>query len=305
MVSQETELIGRKTLWDGILSERYFKWALVTPLIIVLALFLIYPLIWVIDISFYDYGGSKKAPAFIGLENYREVLSSREFWLAMWRTAQILITSIVVELVLGMGIALFCNRDFRGQNFVRGFLLLPLLLTPLAVSMMWYFFLQYDFGSINLILEKIGLSKVMWFTPKMALHTITAITVWQWTPFSIFVLLAGLRSLPRDSFEAAKVDGAGPWYVFWRLTLPMLGPLIMIIVLLRTMWLIRLFDPLYATTRGACNTELLDWLIYRNVFIYFDIGTGSTMAIVALFFTFIVCAILFRQLMKAMGVKIQ
>jgi multiple sugar transport system permease protein len=305
MVGQGCMTIGNQSLWDTILSEKYFKWALVTPLIIVLALFLIYPLVWVIDISFYDYGGSTKAPAFIGFENYREVLTSREFWSAMGRTAQVLVTSIAVELVLGMSIALLCNRDFKGQNFVRGFLLLPLLVTPLAVSMMWYFFLQYDFGSINLILEKIGLSKVMWFTPSLALPTITAITIWQWTPFSIFVFLAGLKSLPKDSFEAARVDGASPWYIFWRLTLPMLVPLIMIIVLLRTMWLIRLFDPLYATTRGACNTELLDWLIYRNVFVYFDIGTGSTMAIVALFFTFIVCAVLFRELMKALGVKMQ
>jgi len=102
-------------------------------------------------------------------------------------------------------------------------------------------------------------------------------------------------------FEASLVDGATPWYTIWRITLPNLIPLIMIIILLRTMWLIRLFDPLYGTTRGGAGTELLDWLIYRETFVYFDIGRGSTLAIISLFLTLVVCAIMFRQLMKALG----
>jgi multiple sugar transport system permease protein len=200
-----------------------------------------------------------------------------------------------------MGVALLFNREFKGQNAIRGVILLPLLISPLAVSMMWNFFLQYDFGVINLTLNMLGFPKVLWFSPKWALYTIALISIWQWTPFSIFVLLAGLRSLPKDSFEAARVDGASPWYTFRRLTLPMLTPIIMIIILLRTMWLIRLFDPLYGTTRGGTGTELLDWQVYRETFVFFDIGRGSTLAIISLFLTIIVCAILFRQLMKALG----
>ncbi|MEJ2170879.1 MAG: sugar ABC transporter permease, partial [Desulfobacterales bacterium] len=108
-------------------------------------------------------------------------------------------------------------------------------------------------------------------------------------------------SLPKDVFEAARVDGAGEWYTFRRLTLPMLSPLIMIIVVLRAMWLIRLFDPLYGTTRGGVNTELLDWTVYRTAFVYFDIGYGSAMAIFSLFLTIAGCAVMFRQLMKSFG----
>jgi multiple sugar transport system permease protein len=175
-------------------------------------------------------------------------------------------------------------------------------MAPLAVSMMWNFFLQYDFGIVNLIFGLVGIPKVSWFAPGVGLYTIAAISIWQWTPFSIFVLLAGLKSLPRDSFEAARVDGARPFYTFRRLTLPNLAPLIMIVVLLRTMWLIRLFDPLYGTTRGGADSELLDWMIYRNTFVYFDIGIGSTLAIISLFLTMIVCGVLFRQLMKALAV---
>ena len=162
--------------------------------------------------------------------------------------------------------------------------------------------LEYDFGALNMVLESIGFKKVYWWSPSVALFTICGITIWQWFPFSTFVLVAGLKSLPRDVFEAAHVDGARGWYIFRRLTLPMLSPLMMIIIVLRAMWLIRLFDPLYGTTRGGVKTELLDWLVYRTAFVYFDIGYGSAMAIFSLFLTITVCAIMFRMLMKVLGV---
>ena len=291
---------GKLTVWETFTNEKYYKWTLILPLLLVLAIFMLYPMIYCLFYSFHEWG-MRKPPSFIGFENYRDVLRDSKFWLALFKTVQVLVFSIGIELVVAMGISVMFNREFRGQNPIRGLILLPLLISPLAVSMMWNFFLQYDFGVINLTLNLIGLPKVLWFSPKWALYTIALISIWQWTPFSIFVLLAGLKSLPRDMFEASLVDGATPWYTFWRITLPNLIPLIMIIILLRTMWLIRLFDPLYGTTRGGAGTELLDWLIYRETFVYFDIGRGSTLAIISLFLTLVVCAIMFRQLMKALG----
>jgi multiple sugar transport system permease protein len=290
----------KRTLWETLTGEKYYKWTLIIPLLLVLAIFMLYPLIYCLFYSFHEWG-MRKPPSFIGLENYREVLREPKFWQALFKTAQVLVISIGAELLIAMGISVMFNREFRGQNPVRGLILLPLLISPLAVSMMWNFFLQYDFGVINLTLNLIGLPKVLWFSPKWALYTIAFISIWQWTPFSIFVLLAGLKSLPRDMFEASRVDGASAWYTFWKITLPNLVPLIMIIILLRTMWLIRLFDPLYGTTRGGAGTELLDWQVYRETFVYFDIGRGSTMAIISLFLTLVVCAIMFRQLMKVLG----
>ena len=293
---------GRKqSVWEVLTSEKYFKWTLLTPLLLVLALFLIYPFCYCLYYSFQEYG-VRQASTFIGLENYRYVLHDPVFWKALGKTFQVLVISIAVELVIGMGIALLFNREFKGQNPVRGLLLLPLLVMPLAMSMIWNFILQYDFGAVNQILLALGGEKIQWFAPEYAIYTICFISIWQWFPFATFVLLAGMKGLPRDAFEAAKVDGASAWFTFRKLTLPMLSPLIMIIVLLRTMWLIRIFDPLYGTTRGGANTEVLDWMIYRTSFVYFDVGQGSTLAIVSLFLTIIVCAILFRQLMKALGV---
>ena len=301
VMAQPMAMVRDRTFLDVLGDEKYYKWMLLTPLLLVLLVFMLYPLFYCMWYSVHEYG-MVKAATFLGLENYRDVLRDEEFWMALKRTGIVLVISIGAELVIGMGVAVLFNREFKGQNPIRGLILLPLLMAPLAVSMMWNFFLQYDFGIVNLIFVLLGISKVSWFAPSIGLYTIAAISIWQWAPFSIFVLLAGLKGLPRDSFEAARVDGATPWYTFRRLTLPNLTPLIMIIVLLRTMWLIRLFDPLYGTTRGGADTELLDWLIYRNTFVYFDIGIGSTLAIISLFLTMIVCGVLFRQLMKALAV---
>jgi multiple sugar transport system permease protein len=295
------EFIPKRTLWQTLSSEKYFKWLLVSPLILSILIFMVYPTVTCLYYSLTEYIGGGK-PDFVGLENYRHVLNDDNFWQALGRTFYVLVICIAVELCVGMGVAMLFNRDFRGQNYIRGMILLPLVISPMAVSMMWNFFLQYEFGAINLTLAAVGLAKVQWFSPKYALYTIAAISIWQWIPFSIFVLLAGLKGLPKHYFDAAKVDGATSWYIFKKLTLPALRPLILIIILLRTMWLIRLFEPLYGTTAGGVGTELLDWIVYRIAFVYFDIGGGSAMAVVSLFLTIIVCAILYRELMKALGV---
>ena len=290
----------KRTFLEILASEKYFRWILITPLLLVLLAFMIYPFIYCAYYSAHDFDMVRSAK-FVGLDNYRAILRDVNFWQVLGRTFYVLVMSISGELFLAMGIALLFNRAFKGQNVIRGLCLLPLLISPLAMSMIWNFMLQYDFGVVNQFLNKIGFSKVMWWSPKMALYTITFISIWQWTPFSTFVLLSGLRGLPKDAFEAARVDGASFWFTFRKLTLPMLMPLIVIIVLLRTMWLIRLFDPLYGTTRGGVNTETFDWMVYRVAFVFFDVGTGSTLAIVSLFLTIVICALMFRVLMKALG----
>jgi multiple sugar transport system permease protein len=255
----DNHLIRKPTIWETLSSEKYFKWMLVLPLIIVLLVFMIYPLIFCLYKSFFQ--SSLSNSIFIGLENYRTMLRDVNFWIPLGRTFQVTVICIVAEILIGLGLGMLWNRDFKGQNIVRGLILLPLLVAPLILSIVWNFLLEYNIGFVNQLLAAIGLARVNWWAPSGALYTICAITIWQWFPFSASVLLAGLKSLPKDVFEAAKVDGAKGWFTFRKITLPMLSPLIVIITLLRTMWLIRLFDPLYGTTRGAVNTELLDWMV--------------------------------------------
>ena len=290
-----------KPSWTQILgSEKYVKWICILPLLILLAVFMLYPTFYCLILSFTDYI-LKGAPEFIGLENYRDLLHDSDFWQALGRTFYILVICISVELLLGMTFALMLNRTFKGQNIVRGLCFLPLLISPLAMSLMWNYMLHVQFGIINQFLDWFGLGRHEWFSSQeFAIYTIMFISIWQWTPFSIFILLAGLRGMPKDQFEAANVDGASPIFTFRKLTLPMLKPLIIIIILLRTMWLIRIFDPLYGTTRGGMNTEILDWMVYRVSFVFFDVGRGSALALFSLYLTIIICSIMYRQLIKAM-----
>jgi len=290
----------KRTFWEVLTSEKYFKWTLIIPLLLALGIFMLYPTFYCLYYSAHEYIVIQPAH-FIGWGNFRTVLLDPVFWRALVHTFHILVMCIAAELILGMGIALLLNREFRGQNTIRGLCLLPLLVSPMAMSLAWGLLFQFDVGLINQTLDAIGLPKVFWLSPTHGIYSIALITTWKWFPFSVFVLLAGLKGLPRDTFEAATVDGASPWYTFRRLTLPMLMPLVMIIVLLRTMWLIRIFDPIFGTMRTAAETETLDYLVYRISFIYFDIGHGTTLALVSLFLTIIVCAILFRQLMLALG----
>ena len=291
----------RKTLWQVLTADKYIKWFLSLPLLVVLSSFMFYPLFYCLYMSFHEYV-LRAPPLFLGAENYRLVLHDPVFWQAVGRTFYVLVVCIAVELSLGMGIALLLNREFGGQNTVRGLCLLPLLISPLAMSLMWNYMLHVQFGIVNQVLVWLGFERVEWISnPEIAIYSIMFISIWQWTPFSIFVLLAGLRGLPKDALEAARVDGASGWFTFRKLTLPMLMPLIIIIILLRTMWLIRIFDPLYGTTRGGCGTEMLDWFIYRISFVFFDIGKGSALAIFSLYVTIVLCAILYRRLIKALG----
>ncbi len=291
---------GKRTFRQALASESGVKWLYLMPLLVFLVAFMLYPTFYCLIMSFTDYV-LKAPPEFAGLENYRDLLQDEAFWQALWRTAYVLVICIAVELILGMCFALLLNREFMGQNIVRGLCFLPLLISPLAMSLMWNYMLHVQFGVINQFFDWFGLGRHEWFSSQTyALYTIMFISIWQWTPFSIFILLAGLRGMPKDQFEAASVDGAGAFFIFRKLTLPMLKPLIIIIILLRTMWLIRIFDPLYGTTRGGMETEILDWMVYRVSFVFFDVGRGSAMAMFSLYMTIIVCAIMYRQLMKAM-----
>lgn len=281
-------------------SEAYLKWLLIIPLLLALVIFMLYPTFYCIFMGFTDYI-LRDAPNFVGFDNYRKLLHDTVFWSAAGRTGLMVVTCIVVEITLGMAIAILLNREFKGQNVIRGLCFLPLLIMPLAMSMFWNYMLHAQFGIVNQLLDWLGFGRILFLgTAKYALYTIMAIEIWKWLPFSIFVLLAGLKGLPKDQFEAADVDGASAWHKFRTLTLPLLKPLIIIIILLRTMWLIRTFDPLYGTTRAGNSTELLDWMVYRVSFVFFDIGKGSALAIFSLYITIIICAILYRNLIKAM-----
>lgn len=283
------------------MEERTYKVLLLLPILIPLLLFAFYPLFYSIYMSLHSFSLGM-GREFIGLENYRQVLRDHVFWERVGRTLYFVIVCVVVEVVLGLLIALLLNREFRGENIIRGLTLMPVMVAPLAMSLMWNYMFHYEFGVINGILRALGIPAVAWLgSADTAIYTVMLFDIWKWTPFAIFVFLAALKGLPKDAFEASQVDGAGSFFTFRKLTLPMLKPILTIVALLRIIWLINLYDPLYGTTRGGMGTETLNFYIYRESFVYFDIGRGSTLAVITTYMAILIGIVLFKLLVRALN----
>lgn len=284
-------------------NNNTFKWILLIPAILVMAVFVIYPLIYVASTSFQKFL-MPRPPTFIGVQNYQATLNSGLFWSTVGRTFLLMAIVIIIEIGLGLLIAMLFNQDFKGENIIRGLCLLPVMGAPFALSLVWRYMYDRQYGIINWILGLFGIGKVGWLNDRLfAFISIMIIDIWQWTPLVIFILVAILKSLPKDPFEAARVDGASPWFTFRKLTLPMLTPGLIIIILLRMIELIKFYDPLYGTTRGGPGsaTETISLLIYRIGFVRFDVGSASSMAVIILYITLIITVLLYRQLIKAIG----
>lgn len=278
--------------------NQHRKWVLALPAMIFTAAMLIFPLGWTIYLSFTDAKGSVRADKnFIGVGNYADVFADTErFWPAVWRTVVFTGGTLLVQLVLGMCIALLLRRQFRGQGFVRVAVLMPLVATPVAVGMMWRLIFEPNIGVANHILGKFGIAPQPWLAGEStALATTMVIDIWQWTPMVALILLAGLTSLPEELDEAAVIDGANSWQRFWRVTLPMLWPSVVVAALLRGIDALKTFDILYSTKgRGGGSfheVETLNVYAYGLSFDYNDYGVASTVLI--LFFGLILLALFF------------
>ncbi len=261
------------------------------------AAMLIFPLVWTVYLSFTNAQGSVRAPKkFIGLDNYVKVLTDTDrFWPAVGRTLVFTAGVLVVQMVLGMCIALLLRRAFRGQGLIRVAILLPLVATPVAVGMMWRLIFDPNIGPANYLLGLIGLGPYPWLAgEKTALATTMLIDIWQWTPMVALILLAGLTSLSDEVDEAAAIDGANTWQRFWWVTLPLVWPSVVVALLLRGIDALKTFDILYATKgRGGGSfheVETLNVYAYGLSFDYNEYGLASTVLI--LFFALIVAAML-------------
>ncbi|WP_159714058.1 carbohydrate ABC transporter permease [Geminicoccus flavidas] len=288
--------------WRGMVEDdAIFKWLLLVPALIFMVALVIYPTVFAVVTSFQKYILPRPA-TFAGLENWRWVVNDTAFWSAFLTTVKFVVIAVGVELVLGTLIALFLNREFRGQTVIRGLCILPLVAAPFATSLAWRHLYNSDYGVINYVLQALGLPRVEFLADSsIALYSVIAIDVWQWTPLVIFVVFAALRGLPKEPFEAAKIDGASAWFTFRRLTLPMIKPVLLIVAMLRMVEAFRVYDILYGTTRGGpgTSTETINWLIFREGFQYFDLGRATAMSVLVLLIVLVLTNLLFQQLIKA------
>jgi multiple sugar transport system permease protein len=220
---------------------------------------------------------------FIGLDNYLRLLFDARGLAALGRTVMFTIAATVIELVLGLGIALLLDREFIAKRVVRALILVPIVMTPVVVGLTWRFLFDPSSGMANYLLSTLGIEAVDWLgSPSVAIFALLIADIWQWTPFVVLLTMASLESLPGDPQNAARVDGAREWQVLWHITLPMLQRALLVVGIIRAIDSIKAFDIFYIMTRGgpALSTETLNLYGYIVAFTNFDISYALTIAMV-------------------------
>lgn len=275
-----------------------FKHGMLAPLLVVFIAAVGFPLAYAAYLSVTDYKlTSRGAPDFVGLENFFSTFADGDFWSSFGVTVAYTVIAVTFELVIGFAIALSLQKQKWARDITRSMLLAPMFITPIAVGLTFRFLLNDQIGAIPELLRGIGIS-YDFFGPGKALLTLAFIDVWQWTPFMVLLLLAGLESVPKQPLEAARVDGASPWYVFRRVTLPLVTPIMVVAILLRALDSMKVFEYVYATTRGGPGTETqtIQYFIYQTGVQFFRLGQASSMAFVILAVVLTVIVIAFRRL---------
>ena len=278
-----------------------FRNRILAPLLVLFAAAVGYPLLYSFYLSLTNYSIVRgKDVRLVGTEQYARALHDPNYWQALRVTFTFVICSVILELIVGMSIALALQKQKWARDFTRSFLLTPMFVTPIAVGLMFRFLLNQQLGVIPVVLAKLGVS-YDFFGPGKALYSIVIIDVWQWTPFMVLLLLAGLESLPRQPYEAARVDGASAAYTFRRVTLPMLSSVLMVAVLIRSLDAMKVFEYVYAITRGGPGTETqtAQYFIYQTGISFFRLGQASAMAYILLAIVMAAIALLFRSVERA------
>jgi multiple sugar transport system permease protein len=285
----------RRERVQGAGLDRLLPYLLLAPAVLIVLAVLVYPLWDAIQAStdFYRFG---KPVRDVGLQNYRDLWSDDGFTHALWVTLRFVTISVVVETVLGLCLALICVREFRGIRLLRTTIIVPMVITPVVVGIVFRLIYASDAGMITAISEALGGGQVQILgLDTRAFAAIVLLDVWEWTPLMFLILLAGLQSLPQEPFEAAKVDGAGAWRTFVDHTLPMLRPVLAVAIVLRTIDAFGTFDQVFVLTRGGPgdSTRLVSLYGYETAFKFQQVGFAS-----AMFLTIglIVLAVLFATL---------
>jgi multiple sugar transport system permease protein len=280
--------------------ERALPYLLVAPTIAVLAALSIYPLVYAVKVSLQTESAAGARWAFA---NFARLLKDEFFLSALWHTLVYAIIALTIEFLLGLGLAVLLNKRMRGRSFFRAALLVPMMLPPVVVGVVWRLMLNPNFGAINGTLQGFGANteSLTWTAhPTLAFASIVLVDIWQWTPFMFLILLAGLQAIPEEPYEAALIDGSTPWQTFRHVTLPLLKPAILIALLLRTMDLLRVFDQIFILTEGGPGsaTETVSLYIYRTAFRFGDFGYAAAMSFVLLILTNTISLLYIRLLQR-------
>ncbi|HHB75709.1 MAG TPA: sugar ABC transporter permease [Desulfobulbus sp.] len=272
------------------------------PAVFLMLLLLIGPVLLVCLMSFTDYQLGEQTFSFTGLENYRQLFSSEEFWKSLRNTIVYVSTVVPVSTALGLGIALLVESCKIWKAFYRAVYFLPVMATLVAMAIVWSFVLNPDFGLLNLVLHQFGFEGPNWLNdPSTALFSICCIGIWQTTGFNMVLFMAGLSSIPRELYDAAEIDGAGSaWDQFRTVTWPLLGPVTFFVVIISSIRSFQVFDLVQVLTKGGPNksTEVLIYSLYTEGFSFFRTSYAAAISVVFLVFVVILTLIKSRFMEK-------
>jgi len=274
-------------------------WLLVTPTLLAVVLVALYPLIRSFSLSFTNARlGGIRAPEFVGLTNYIDLAQDAEFIADVGHTLFFTVWAVAFELILGLGIALVINSNFKGRGLMRTAMLVPWAIPTVVSAQMWRWMYNDVFGVVNDVLVRklhiLPAPVAFLASPQLALPAIIAVDVWKTTPFMALLLLAGLQVISSDLYEAGSIDDATGWRRFWYLTLPLLRPVILVALIFRTLASLQVFDVIYVMTSGANNTESMSIYARRVLIDFQQLGYGSAVSVVIFLIIMAVVAVYLR-----------
>jgi multiple sugar transport system permease protein len=273
-----------------------------SPTILMLALFTLFPLVFTLFYSFTDYYFlSKTAPAVVGVYNFADLFDNVYFRQAIWNTVKFVVLAVIAETCLGLFLAVFINSYTAGNRLLRTLILLPALMPPVTVALMWQTMLSNNYGIINQLFGFFGMAPVNWLMDiKTAFYAILVIDIWQYSPMAFLLMYASMQTIPQTQYEAARIDGAGIWTQFWRITLPNISSGVLMVVLMRTIDTFRLFDKVNILTKGgpANTTATMTQFIYQQGVRGLKVGYGSAASVVMTLLVLLFSIAYVRKMLK-------
>jgi len=266
-------------------AERHPVPVFTFPSVVVVAVLMAFPVLYTLYMSVHSwFASSLTSPEFVGLANFRRAfLDDERFRNAVWLTVYFTALATVLQLVLGVALALLLNRPFRGKGLVRSIFLLPMVATPVAIALVWMMMYNPTLGVMNYLVGLAGLGPYKWVSnAAIVVPALAVVDTWEWTPLITLITLAGLATLPLEPYESALIDGASAAQMFWRITLPLLRPTIIVALLFRAIDCLKTFDIIYVMTQGGPGfaSETLNVYTFQVGLFYFHIGYASSLLVI-------------------------
>jgi sn-glycerol 3-phosphate transport system permease protein len=280
--------------------------AFIAPNFLLLGIFTYWPMLYQIYLSLTRWDMLAPKKIFVGLDNYTNMFGGQEFWGVLFKTFYFMGAVVAGSVVLGLGVAILLNQRLRGRNFVRSVTFAPVILSGAAVGLVWAYIFDPNYGLLRTLLEFVGVSSPDWLADtRFAMPAIIIVYLWKSLGFAVVIYLAGLQNIPKDLYEAARVDGANSWVRFWHVTLPQLSPVTFFVVLTTIINSFQAFDIIAVMTGGgpAGATTTLIWYIYQEGFIAFRAGVAAAAAIIMFLLLLVITVLQVRYAQRGVHYK--